>query len=87
MFVAVHELAHIASASIGHTDEFWTNFKFLLEEAEKLNIYKPIDYIKSNMIYRIYYRLNHPLRCLQAVINMMRISLYQLIHRFLRCVK
>ena len=44
MFVAIHELAHVASESIGHTDEFWKNFKFLLIEAEKISIYKPIDY-------------------------------------------
>jgi len=43
-FVAIHELSHIASKSIGHTDEFWKNFKFLLGEAEKINIYKPVDY-------------------------------------------
>ena len=28
MFVALHELAHIATESIGHTKEFWANFKF-----------------------------------------------------------
>ena len=44
MFVAIHELAHVASESIGHTDEFWKNFKFLLQEAEKINIYVPEDY-------------------------------------------
>ena len=44
MFVAIHEMAHVASESIGHTDEFWKNFKFLLIEAEKIIIYKPIDY-------------------------------------------
>lgn len=44
MFVAIHEMAHVASESIGHTDEFWKNFKFLLIEAEKIGIYKPIDY-------------------------------------------
>lgn len=44
MFVAIHELAHVASESIGHTDEFWRNFKFLLQEAEKINIYVPEDY-------------------------------------------
>ena len=44
MFVAIHELAHVASKSIGHTDEFWKNFKFLLEEAKKINIYTPVDY-------------------------------------------
>ena len=28
-FVALHELAHIMSVSIGHTKEFWKNFKFM----------------------------------------------------------
>ena len=43
-YVALHELAHIATKSIGHTPEFWQNFKFLLVEAKKINIYNPIDY-------------------------------------------
>ena len=46
-FVALHELAHIATKSVGHTPEFWKNFKFLLTEATKINIYEPIDY-KNN---------------------------------------
>ena len=28
MFVVLHELAHICTISIGHTKEFWTNFKW-----------------------------------------------------------
>ena len=44
MYVAIHELAHIASISIGHTPEFWQNFKFLLIQAEKINVYSPVDY-------------------------------------------
>ena len=51
MFVAIHELAHVASIRIGHTDEFWNNFKFLLQEAEKLNIYTPRDYKKEPKQY------------------------------------
>lgn len=43
-FVAIHELSHIASKSIGHNEEFWNNFKFLLEEAEIIGVYKPEDY-------------------------------------------
>ena len=35
-FVAIHELAHIATQSIGHTDEFWSNFKFLLNSLYSL---------------------------------------------------
>lgn len=47
MFVAIHELAHIMTKSIGHTEEFWDNMKYLLKKAIKINVYKPIDY-KSN---------------------------------------
>ena len=43
-FVAIHELAHICTESIGHKDEFWNNFKFLLENAKAINIYDPEDY-------------------------------------------
>ena len=44
MFVALHEVAHIATKSEGHTSEFWTNFKWLLEEAVDIGIYKKQDY-------------------------------------------
>ena len=51
MFVALHELSHLATKSIGHTPEFWNNFKFLLQEAESINIYNPVDYKKNNIEY------------------------------------
>lgn len=51
MFVAIHELGHVMSESVGHTDEFWRNFKFLLQVAEEVNIYKPIDYKKNPKNY------------------------------------
>jgi hypothetical protein len=50
-FVAIHELAHIMTKSIGHKQEFWKNFKFLLENAVKIGIYKPVDYKKENQSY------------------------------------
>jgi len=43
-FVAIHELAHIMTLSIGHKQEFWENFKFLLEGATEHGIYTPEDY-------------------------------------------
>ena len=46
-FVAIHELAHIMTVSEGHKQEFWQNFKFLLEQAKEANIYQPIDYKKN----------------------------------------
>ena len=51
LFVTIHELAHIMSDSIGHTDEFWDHMKFLLEEAEKINLYQPVDYKKHPKNY------------------------------------
>ena len=51
MFVALHEMAHVASKSIGHNTEFWDNFKFLIGEAEEIQLYTPIDYSKKNTEY------------------------------------
>mgnify|MGYP001365428146 CR=1 FL=1 len=51
MFVALHELSHVCSISTGHTDEFWENFKFLIEEALELGIYKPVDYSEKPQRY------------------------------------
>ena len=50
-FVAIHELSHIATKSVGHTDEFWQNFKFLLGEAGKINIISLVDYKKEPKRY------------------------------------
>lgn len=44
MFVALHELAHIMTLSVGHTKEFWDNFEFLLREATKMGYYQEIDF-------------------------------------------
>lgn len=50
-YVALHELAHVASKSVGHTEEFWNNFKFLIIEADSINVYKPIDYKNKPVRY------------------------------------
>jgi predicted metal-dependent hydrolase len=50
-FVAIHELSHVMTKSIGHKQEFWENFKFLLENAKHANIYEPVDYKKSPKEY------------------------------------
>lgn len=50
-FVAIHELSHIATKSIGHKTEFWENFKFLLEQAKSAGIHKPRDYKKEPQKY------------------------------------
>ena len=44
MFIALHEMAHVMTESIGHKEEFWKNFKFLLQNAVDIKIYTPVDY-------------------------------------------
>jgi predicted metal-dependent hydrolase len=51
MFVTLHELAHIMTISIGHTKEFWSNFKFILKIAVQIGIYDNIDYSKDPQPY------------------------------------
>ena len=50
-FVAIHELSHIATQSIGHKSEFWENFKFLLTEAKEADLYTPRDYKSTPQEY------------------------------------
>jgi len=51
MFVVLHELAHICTESIGHTPEFWTNFKWILEESINIGVYKKQDFKLNNVEY------------------------------------
>ena len=50
-FVALHELSHVMTTSIGHKQEFWQNFKFLLENAKAAGVYSPVDYKKNPQSY------------------------------------
>jgi hypothetical protein len=50
-FVAIHELSHLMTSSVGHKQDFWKNFKFLLENAKEIKIYNPVDYKKDNQSY------------------------------------
>ena len=50
-FVALHELSHIMTKSIGHKSEFWENFKFLLQNAKDAGIHDPADYKKKPKEY------------------------------------
>jgi predicted metal-dependent hydrolase len=49
MFVAIHELAHIMTRSIGHTQEFWSNMKRLLKVGIRQKLYVRQDF-KSNPV-------------------------------------
>ena len=46
-FVAIHELAHLMTVSIGHPPEFWKNMKYLLEQAESIGLYTRVNYAES----------------------------------------
>jgi hypothetical protein len=50
-FVAFHELSHIMTESIGHKQDFWQNFKYLLQNAKEAGIYEPVDYKKNPKEY------------------------------------
>jgi hypothetical protein len=50
-FVAIHELSHVATKSIGHKSDFWENFKFLLENAKEAGIHDPSDYKQNPREY------------------------------------
>ena len=50
-FVALHELSHVATESVGHTQEFWQNFKWVLQNAIEAGIYNPVDYKKQPQEY------------------------------------
>lgn len=47
VFVALHELGHLTTESIGHNKEFWDNFKWILRLAVKEKIYVFQDFNKE----------------------------------------
>lgn len=44
IFVSLHELAHICTPEIDHTELFKKNNQWLLERAQECGIYRPIEY-------------------------------------------
>lgn len=51
MFVVLHEMAHLMTESIGHTPEFWSNFRKILQDAINLGLYRNVNYAKSPVPY------------------------------------
>eukprot|EP00873_Tetraselmis_striata_P026981 jgi/Tetstr1/447245/TSEL_034682.t1 len=47
MYVILHEIAHLVTAEIGHTKLFWDNFRWILDEADKIGVYRKVDYSKE----------------------------------------
>ena len=40
VFVAIHEMGHIVTPSLGHGPDFWNNFAWLLKQSEAIGIYE-----------------------------------------------
>lgn len=51
MYVAIHELAHILTPSLGHTPQFWANNTKLRTCCEKMGLYVPQDFTSSPQPY------------------------------------
>lgn len=51
MFVLLHEMAHLMTTTIGHTPEFWANFKRILHDAVQQGIYTPVNYARQPTAY------------------------------------
>jgi hypothetical protein len=43
-FVAIHEMGHMITKTVGHGPDFWNNFAWLLQEAERVGIYQHRDF-------------------------------------------
>ena len=50
-FVALHEMAHTGTQSIGHTPEFWNHFAWLIKQAEHIKIYSYMDFAAHPVEY------------------------------------
>ena len=46
-FVVLHELSHVITKEIGHTELFWKNFEFLIKQSVKIGIYDYKNYNKN----------------------------------------
>jgi hypothetical protein len=51
MFVAIHEMGHIITKSVGHGPDFWNNFAWLLQQAETLGVYAPQNFTAHPVSY------------------------------------
>ncbi len=51
LFVALHELGHLMTKSIGHTQEFWDNFKIILAISIDEGIYSYVNFYDNPQEY------------------------------------
>lgn len=65
LVVAIHELTHVCTESIGHTPEFWKNMRWLLQEAERAGLYTYQNFEESPVTYCGAHINSNPLTCLK----------------------
>ena len=51
LFVALHELSHLMTLTLGHGEDFWVNFRFILKVAIDQNIYQSVDFNSNPVAY------------------------------------
>lgn len=51
MYVAIHELAHLANRTVGHDSSFWETFVTLLKEAINIGVYQHHEFDKKPIEY------------------------------------
>lgn len=51
MFVVLHEMAHLMTTTMGHTPEFWANFRRILHDAIQCGIYHETNYNRQPVEY------------------------------------
>ena len=66
MYVLLHEIAHVATDTYGHTPEFWLNFRWFLEVAEKLGVYTYEDFDTKQTTFCGHTLGNNVMRCLKS---------------------
>lgn len=67
MFVALHELSHLMTRTIGHDQEFWDNFRIILRIAIKNGIYTCVNYNMNMTVYCGQPITDTPLKCSDVI--------------------
>lgn len=50
-YVLLHEVAHVLTDTYGHPPEFWRNFRWLVELAERMGLYKYQDFDAAHVTH------------------------------------
>ena len=62
-FVALHELSHLMTKTIGHGQDFWDNFRIILRIGIRNGVYTCVDYNKNHEMYCGTNITDNPIKC------------------------